>query len=168
MKTKILICIILFVAVFAAPSPVIAYTGVSGDVVDAITGDPWSWGGYVYIWNQTAGLIAGEGTFTGSSYNIPYSIQPTVGDQLFVYILADRGPRGAPPLLISPPYSETGITISYQVGTLVAQSGPNSVELIDFSVSPQTSNIFWLPFILLIGSVILVVGSVYLIRKRRI
>jgi len=79
-KTKIIICIILFVAVFAAPSPVIAYTGVSGDVVDAITGDPWSWGGYVYIWNQAAGVIAGEGTFTGSSYNIPYSVQPTVGD----------------------------------------------------------------------------------------
>ena len=136
--------------------------------MDAITGDPWSWGGYVYIWNQTAGVIAGEGSFVGSSYNISYSIPPDPGDQIFVYILATRGPNGAPPQLISPPFLESGIPISYQVGTLVAQSGPNSVELVEFSVAPQTSSNFWLPFILLFGSIILVVGSIYLIRKRRV
>jgi len=170
MKIKaIILFIIIFVAVFGAPTTAFAYSGVQGDLVDQVTGHPWSNGGYIYIWNITAGVMAGQGAFTGGSYSIPYTNQPNPGppsaDQLVIYILPAVGSAGPSPTVISPSFIESGISSPYQVGTLTVQAGPNSVELVDFSVTSESRGNSWLPFILLIGSVVLVTGAVFVIRK---
>jgi hypothetical protein len=160
--------IVVMISLLITPTQVFAFTGVSGNVEDTVTGDPWAWGGYVYLVNQTTGELAGQGSFTGSSFNIDYSVQPSNNDQIMVYVFPNSGPEGTPPYVFSGPHNEvSAIPAPLPVGTMVLQSGPNSIELVDFSVTPQSNVSTWLPFILLVGSVILVGGAVTIIRKRQ-
>jgi hypothetical protein len=169
MKNKFtFLFVIVTIALLITPTQAFAFTGISGYLVDAINGDPWNYGGYVYIGNQTAGEVAGEGSFSGDYFEITYTNPPSDGDQLIVYIFPNTGPEGTPPYIISGPHTEaTIIPVYLPLGTLVVQSGPTSVELVDFSITPQSNGNTWLLFVLLVGSVALVSGAVVILRKKR-
>jgi hypothetical protein len=64
-------------------------------------------------------------------------------------------------------YTDTFSAVPRNLGNIDTNRGPTALELVDFSVTPQSSNNTWLPFVLLIGSVALVSGAVTIIRKRR-
>jgi len=64
-------------------------------------------------------------------------------------------------------YTDTFSAVPRNLGNIDTNRGPTALELVDFSVTPQSSNNTWLPFVLLIGSVALVSGAVTVIRKRR-
>jgi hypothetical protein len=171
MKNKImLLIIILLVALVAVPTPAFAYSGVTGQVRNASTGQGWTFGGAVYIINTTQNNFAGQGSLNSDgTFTVPYNlVSPDVGNSLYVYIVLNPGSEGTPDPLSSSQFSNNSSTNSYDVGVLNVGSGPNSIELVDFSVTPQSGSNFWLPYILLICSIILVGGLVTWMRKRSI
>lgn len=111
---------------------------------------------------------------------------PSAGDQVEVIIdftcgFRAAGNPGVPaPPATCPPINGTPATIGisigqnsipiiYSVGTnLETGTGPTSVQLVDFSVSQPATQNPWLPYVLLVGSVVLVTGAVTILRKRRV
>jgi hypothetical protein len=113
---------------------------------------------------------------------IPLLFPPASGDQVELIIdfscgyssIYGANPATCPPLNGTPTtmsfsITQNAIPIRYNLGTNnETGTGPTSVQLVDFSVSQPAPQNTWLPYVLLIGSVILVSGAVTILRKRRV
>ena len=192
MKNKLFILIaVMLVAAMVFPVPAYAYTGVQGRVIDSKTKTAWQNGGDVWVINNSTGDIEATGSLdpvTGA-FSINWgddalgfgavnadATPPQTGENIEFVI--DFGcafsltlgcpPVNGTPAMISFAFTQNGIPIQFNAGTNIETgTGPTALELVDFSVTPQSSNNTWLPFVLLIGSVALVSGAVTIIRKRR-
>ena len=169
MKHKpILLLTILLIALMVTPTPAFAYSGVTGRVIDGSTGSGWTHGGSVLIINDTQGSIAGSGSLNpDGTFSVSYSIPPSLDNELYVYITLTPGSEGTPDPVSSDIYSEQSGARTYDVGDIQVGTGPNSIELVEFSVSPQSNSNTWLPFVLLAGSVVLLGGAVLVTRRLR-
>ena len=169
MKTKLLTLFILVTVIaLAAPIPARAYSGVRIEVRDNKTNDFWSWGGDVYVYDNTSStLLAGPVALPAAALTISYNVAPSMNDSITIYVITDPGPEGSPGVL-SHTYSELSFVPGvYPAPTIQTGTGPTSLDLVNFTVNSQTNASPWLPYILLVGSVILVSGAVTLLRKRR-
>ena len=187
MKNKLFLLVaVILVAAMVFPTPAYAWTGVTGQVIDSLNLDPWAYGGQVWVVNNTNGtiLIAAEldinGAFNfawltdtlgplgvcGGSPCVDATAAPASTNSLELVIIPYPGPNGTPGV-ISRTFNQNVIPARYNPGYLETGTGPTALELVDFSVTPQSSNNTWLPFVLLVGSVALVSGAVTVIRKRR-
>jgi hypothetical protein len=194
MKNKLFILIaVMLVAAMVFPVPAYAYTGVQGRVIDSKTKTAWQNGGDIWVINNSTGDIEATGKLdSAGAFSINWgddalnygmvgtvnadSTPPLTGEN--VEFVIDFGcafsltpgcpPVNGTPAMISFAFTQNGIPIRFNAGTNIETgTGPTALELVDFSVTPQSSNNTWLPFVLLIGSVALVSGAVTVIRKRR-
>ena len=194
MKNKLYLVIIVVMIAMVLPIPAYAYSGVEGDVLDSFTLQPWTHGGEVFVLNLNTGaliatcalLIADapplevgdfqciygtDGLGTGATLGPP----PANSDQVRVIIdytcpviPANCTGFADPPANTEYTFTELSfLTSNANTGSLQTGTGPNAIELVDFSVTTQSSSNTWLPFFLLIGSVALVSGAIILIRKRK-
>jgi len=170
MKNKFFIVLLaVLVVMLVSPLPAHAYSGIDLQVRDNRTNDFWSWGGTVYIFNETTQtLITSTPLIYGIvSVDYPSGLEPSMGDSIKIYIATTPGPEGAPGVL-EHSYTELTFILGHYSGeTIQTGTGPNAIELVDFSVTPQASGNMWLPFALMIGSVALVSGAIAVLRKRK-
>jgi len=185
MKRIILKSLVIFAILAVLATPVLAFSAVQFFVIDSLTLQPWGTSDgqsyYIYIMGSDSGTLLDTGTLTtpaapvldftctygsacppGSSSTLS---APATGETVTIYITL-TGTDGNPSTYITSfqqPLIDLGtFTINHQTGT-----GPNAIELSEFSVNSQSSANTWLPFLLLVGSVALVSGAVTVIRKRR-
>ena len=170
MKNKFFIVLVaVIVAMLVSPLPAQAYSGIDLQVRDNKTNDFWSWGGTVYVFNNTTGALITQTPLIEGVINLDYApgALPSMGDSITIYVVTLPGPEGSPGVLEHTYTELIFVPDHYPVPTIQTGTGPNAIELVDFSVSPQASGNTWLPFVLLIGSVALVSGAVTVLRKRK-
>jgi len=171
MKNKFLVLsLVVLVAMLAVPTSAFAWSGVKGEVRDSLTGGLWGWGGTVWVINESAGgTLVGEGDIVGGLINITYESgkEPAFNDLITVYIYPNPQPAGSPGMLTRSYTEVPEITVQYDFGNVMTNTGPNALELVDFSVASQSPSNTWLPLVLLVGSVALVSGAITVIRKRK-
>ncbi len=170
MKNKFFFLLVaVLIAMLVAPTSAQAYSGVDLQVRDNKTNDFWSWGGTVYIYNNTTSTMITSTPLIYGIVNIDYAPGPlpSMGDSITIFIVTTPGPDGSPGVL-EHTYTELSFVPGhYPAPTIQTGTGPNAIELVDFSVTPQSGGNTWLPFVLLIGSVALVSGAVAVVRKRK-
>jgi hypothetical protein len=179
MKKRFWVTLIAVIVVtLILPGTAHAWNGVSGQVVDGASSDPWIHGGQVWVINMTngnnlaTGNLNGDGTFAinfgddgvgcGCINNVSLP-----GHSLQVVVIPNAGPSGAPGAIFED-FQQNSIPIPYPTGYLYTDTGPTAVELADLSVTSQTRSAAWLPIVLLVGSILLVSSAVVIVRKKRI
>jgi hypothetical protein len=198
MKRKLLVALGLAVVVsLAVAAPALAYSGVSGIVINSLDLQPWTYGGEVWIVNNTTGDIEatcrlntttgaiedgsggscdyGDSTLTGVSVNAD-ATAPASGDQMEVVI--DFGcsvdgaatcPSGSPPSG-TPGFSSTPYTesaIPFVRNLGYIKTGTGPNAIVLADVTTQSSNV-WLPAALAVVALIGAGGVVLLLRRRRV
>jgi hypothetical protein len=156
---KSLTLLVTMVLCLCFVSPVLAYTGVDGLVVDSVTLAPWTWGADVGVVDVSTGtLIAGcmlnpVGQIVGLAtpqclYGLPPGppvspIPPLPGDSMLIVIDfscsttggCSGGPSGTP-AIIQIPYTEAVGAGLYSIPAPVPTgTGPNVVQLTGMSGS---------------------------------
>ena len=169
MKRKLFLIFAVSLIAFMATTPALAFDGVSGLIIDEKNGDPWAWEATVYAWNSIDYTVYINGTsFTGGSFAIDWDTIPPLGAEIEVFIVYGDPPGTYPaPTPASIFIRQLPPSGHYPLGNISTGTGPNAIELVDFSVTPQSSGNIWLPFVLLAGSVALVSGAVAVVRKRK-
>lgn len=178
MKSKVLIIlVVIFVAIMFLPTPANAWCGVTGLVSDGKDGQPWVHGGSITVYGTVAGASppiaitapAPINTSTGI-YSASYTQAPDLFTTVYIVATFTNGGEGTPSnqviTITEAPSGSVPCTPDYQQN-ITLDTGPNAIELKDFSVTTQSSTNTWLPFVLLVGSVALVSSAVTVIRKRR-
>lgn len=150
-KFALLFALILALSV---TTPVFAYTGVTGQVIDTIDNGGWTWGGDVVILNSMTGsiiatcMLDGTGNIVGPGgtlcqYNVSNAllpflslVPPAPGELIIVYIDFNCGISGTcsggsvgTPASIFFPYPEATSALPFDVGQLMTGTGPNAVKL---------------------------------------
>jgi len=168
MKRKFLTVFIVILVALMVITPALAYDGFVLTVNDGY-GANWTLGGTLSVqyWNGTALVDCGSVDESGPS-PYTYSFSPACDPANNDVVIITFNPNAAPP---HNPASQTTAFGQNNAGgninlTVQINAGPTAVELTDFSVTSQTSST-WLPFALLVGSVVLVGGAVAVIRKRK-
>ena len=168
--------LIIFTLLFSTNAH--AQTGYSGSIWDSDTPPaPWEHGAMIYATNCTADgtpllskhygtteVLAGTSTFSAS-----WITTPDPGDFVCLYVIFQHGGVDQPGDTVTHSIGYANfIPGNMNFGSIRTGTGPNSIQLVDFSATQQSSNNTWLPYILLVGSVALVSGTVAVIRKRKI
>ncbi len=151
MKKSIALFIGLLLAL-SVTAPALAYTGITGQVIDSKTSAPWQWGGDVYVRNLLTNTIIATCTldpsgqivesvgnpclYTSSVFGSPTGVLPAPNDPLGVVFdfhctasgNCSGGPSGTPsPTLVFYPEAVGAlypILLPIETGT-----GPNAVQL---------------------------------------
>jgi hypothetical protein len=192
MKRKLSVALgLAVIASLAVATPALAYTGISGTVIDSKTLQPWTHGGDVWIVNNTTGSIvatcavdsSGHITDGGAGNNngvceygedylgVGSLVTPAAGNQLEVVIdfscttsgACSGGSQGTPGFS-SNPYTESPIPLLRNLGYIKTGTGPNAIVLAD--VTAQSSNL-WLAVALAAVALMGAGGAVLLLRRRR-
>ena len=197
MKNKFFFLLaVVFIAAMIFPTSAYAYTRVQGSVIDSLNLVGWAHGGEVWVFDS-AGNICGTGVLgiaepnTGvlmggnpltpgidiTSGNFDDNLGQRTGDctgptTVLVDFTCGMGVASCTAPVSNPgtytvDFAQNPLPIPFNAGFIETGTGPNAIELVDFSVTPQASGNTWLPFVLLIGSVALVSGAVAVIRKRK-
>ena len=167
MKSKLLILTILvLIAMMAAPTPAYAYPSVTGNVIDSKISDPWAWGGEVWVQDSSGnicgtGTLDSNGTFSivldGSQDDLAWGTtvdctQASYSGQILEVIIdfdcfmdstncTDDG-LGNPvdrPGTNSITFTQSGLPFPWNIRDIETDTGPNAIELVDFSVTPQSN-----------------------------
>ncbi len=151
---------------------------------------PWTNGGEVWVVNNSTGDVEATGLLDASgNFSIVWGIAglpgipvdtdatpPQPGEQIEIiidYTCSITGPLPTCPPPLGVPattsfiFTQSIVPIMRSTGFIYTGTGPNAIELVDFQVTSQSGGSNWLPFALLIGSLVLVSGAVTVIRKRK-
>lgn len=190
MKRMIFKSLIIFVLLAMMAIPAFAYGSIQGQVIDSLNLDGWTHYGEVWVYDTVTGDVCGTGTLdstggfsitlNGTQDDLSYG---TIVDcttpahsgntfEILIDFTCSMGVAGCDASVSDPQtqtiqFTQNGLPISFNAGFVETGTGPNALDLVDFSVTSQSSSNTWLPFVLLIGSVALVSGAVTVIRKRR-
>ena len=182
MKITVKIFVLLLATLLATTTALATQTGYAGKLWDSDTPpSPWQYGATIYATNCLADgtllgtafygetqVSAGTSTFDVDWKDGGAPDAPNDGDYVCLYVVFNAGSSGTPtPVLTDPQPVLFFVSGHINFGNIQSGTGPNAVELVDFSVAPQSSGNTWLPYILLVGSVALVSGAVAVIRKRK-
>lgn len=163
-----LVILTLLLSVFVQGS--LAYSQATGCVVDGKTGQPWTHGGTVYLEDaagnplppppatQYTTNLDANGCFTAQLW------QPGNNPPVQFRIVLNPGPNGQPSDLLCPVPADT-TTDTYDCGTLVTDTGPNAVALINMNAaSPGFTSALWTAALFTMAGL---AGAFVLMRIRR-
>jgi hypothetical protein len=160
--------LVLFLLMGVLVQGSLAYTAVTGCVIDGKTGQPWTHGGRVWVEHP-----AGSGI---NVYDDPNALDPTTGCfyaqawppgthlDATVHILPNAGPLGQPDEILCQVPADTSTDV-YDCGTMATNTGPNAVALVATeAVASNVNSTLWMAILFSLAGL---VGAVALVRINR-
>ncbi|MFN2270448.1 MAG: hypothetical protein ACK2US_06405 [Anaerolineae bacterium] len=166
MRKKLLFALATaLIATLIVAAPAFAWTSVYGQCIDSATLQGWAYGGTVTVYGDvTAGPIASGSLAGDGTFNISLPPEPLPDNTLYIVIIYNAGPLGAPGTFIETiPDIPTGT--GYNLGYIKTDTGPNAVTLADASAQSPSQ---WLLAALAAVALVGVGGAVLLFRRRRV
>ena len=186
MKKKLLFALaIALIATLVIAIPVLAFSGISFLVYDAVTLDPWGDSAgqsyRIYVWGSSSGELLDTGIITTDGDGDPPSLDfvcsydsncppsatsyltaPVTGETVTVYIILD-GTVDDPSTIIKS-YQQPPVDLGNYVISENSGSGPNAVTLKEANAQPPDR---WLLVALAAGALVAVGGGLLLLRRRQ-
>jgi len=187
MKKFLFASLITFLVSMVVVAPVFAFSSVQFNIYDGLTLQPWGTSpgqSYrIYVSGSVSGTLLDTGTLTTPGdpvldFTCAYDgacppgygttlTAPAANETVNIYIILSGTVDNPSTIIASFQQPPLGVDLGTFSITRNTGTGPNAIELAEFSVTSKSSGNFWLPFALLVGSVALVSGAVAVIRKRK-
>lgn len=190
MHKKILsIALIAVFVLLLSATVVFAYNSVQGQVIDSKNGDPWTYGGEVWVYDTQTGDVCATGVLDANgNFSLSFGTnaddglnqgttdctQSTYNGHTFEILIdfncstntgACNPPSGTPGTSTTQ-FAQNSVPVTYDAGYIETGTGPTAVTISDVQVGTSTARA-GLPFAAAAGIAALGAGAVTLLRRRR-